>query len=74
MRIDQILEELSTTTDRATAAPLWSELQRILLHEQPWGVLWYPPELLVARERLHGFAPDIRGLFADVSSWSLADR
>jgi peptide/nickel transport system substrate-binding protein len=73
-RIDHILEQLSAVTERASATPLWSELQQVLLHDQPWGVLWYPPEIVVTHERLDGFAPDIRGLFVDVSSWRLADR
>jgi peptide/nickel transport system substrate-binding protein len=71
-RVDRLLDQVRVTTDRAAALRLYSELQRILLHEQPWGVLWYPPELLLARDRVRGFAPDIRGLFAAVTTWSVA--
>lgn len=73
-RVDRLLDEVRVTTDRATALRLYAELQRILLVEQPWGVLWYPPELLIARDRVRGFAPDIRGLFAEVTAWSVAPR
>lgn len=73
-RVDEILDRTAATVDRAAAARLWSEFQQILLEEQPWGVLYYQPELFLVRERLRGFAPDIRGVFTGVSRWWLAGR
>lgn len=71
-RVDHLLDAVDRTTDRDAAARIWAELQAILVEDQPWGVLWYPPELLLAHERLRGFAPDIRGLFADAAAWHFA--
>lgn len=73
-RVDQLLDRLARPASRTDASALWAELQKIIRDEQPWGVLWYPPELIIARERLQGFAPDIRGLLVGVGSWSIGAR
>jgi hypothetical protein len=32
-------------------------------------VLYYQPELFITRDRVQGFAPDIRGVFTNARTW-----
>ncbi len=69
--VDAILDSLATVTDARTAAPLWRRLQQHLAHDQPWTILWFSPDLLAAREELHGTDMDIRGAFVELPRWWL---
>jgi len=68
-RVDVLLDSVAKTLDRARARRLYAELQRILRDEQPWGFLFYPPELIVKNDRVQGTTFDIRGVLADVGKW-----
>jgi peptide/nickel transport system substrate-binding protein len=67
--VDSIIDRLQLVTDRTAAKPLLLRLQQVLRDEQPWGFLYYYPELLVARERVRGLDMDVRGVFINVQNW-----
>jgi peptide/nickel transport system substrate-binding protein len=71
-RLDSLMDRAVRETDRERAAPLWREVQRVLLEEQPWTVLYYQTDAFLARERLRGLDMDIRGGLVHVTNWWLA--
>jgi len=73
-RVDQLLDTLIVTTDRAEAAPMWREYQRLIVQEAPYIVLYYPQRLNGVRARVHGVEMDIRGEFPTVQRWWIAPR
>jgi peptide/nickel transport system substrate-binding protein len=68
-RMDSLLDAIAVTTDRNSARPLWSEVQRKIRDEQPWTVLWFAPQILVMREHVKGVDTDIRGWLVNVTRW-----
>jgi peptide/nickel transport system substrate-binding protein len=72
-KLDALLDRANTARTRAAARPIWSQIQRILRDDQPWTFLWYNPELFVFRERVRGAQLDLRGAFADLPRWWLAN-
>lgn len=70
--VDQLLDQLDTTTQRTAALPMWRRLQTIIRDEEPWTFLYYFADLSVARDRLKGVEMDIRGSFVNLPKWSLA--
>ncbi|HSJ12800.1 MAG TPA: ABC transporter substrate-binding protein [Longimicrobiales bacterium] len=71
--------QADTLIDRALAArsheearPLYAELQRILRDDQPWGFLYYYPELYLVRDRVRGLRMDLRGALVNVTEWWLS--
>ncbi|MEO5511953.1 MAG: ABC transporter substrate-binding protein [Longimicrobiales bacterium] len=68
-RVDALIDSVGRVTDRAAALPIYKELQRILRDDQPWSFLYYFPDLVVTRKRLHGAAMDIRGTLLNVGKW-----
>ncbi|MBX6365883.1 MAG: hypothetical protein IRZ00_18710, partial [Gemmatimonadetes bacterium] len=71
--VDRLLDSTAVITDRARALPLWHRLERILLAEQPWAVLWYAPDLYAARTRLQGLDMDVRGTFVNLPRWHIEE-
>ncbi len=69
--VDSILDQLSVTTSREQATPLWRRLQTIIRDEQPWTFLYSYADLLAVSEQLKGPQGDMRGMFADISRWWL---
>jgi peptide/nickel transport system substrate-binding protein len=69
--VDRLLDQAGTAQNRAAALPHWHRLQRILRDEQPWGILWYPPELILVRRRVQDVQMDIRGTLVGVSRWRI---
>jgi peptide/nickel transport system substrate-binding protein len=71
--LDAALDRATATSDREAALPLWKDIQRTLRDEQPWSFLYYFPDLLLARERVRDVEMDLRGIFATVAHWRIAD-
>lgn len=71
-RVDTLIDLTSRTLPRAEARPLYAELQRILRADQPWGFLYYAPELVLVSERAHGVDMDVRGVLVNAGRWWLA--
>jgi len=69
--VDRLIEQGETLVDRDEARPVHRRLQEIMRDEQPWGFLYYFPDLYVAREELKGVDMDIRGTFATAPDWWL---
>ena len=69
--VDSLIDRVDTTVDREAARPLFRRLQEILRDEQPWGFLFYYPDLLIATDRLHVEGLDMRGAFATLPEWWL---
>jgi peptide/nickel transport system substrate-binding protein len=72
-RVDQLIDGVQVARTREQAAPLYTELQRILRDEQPWGFLYYYSDLVVLRDRLEGVEMDIRGALVNVQDWWLSE-
>lgn len=72
--VDRILDAAPQAKDRAQATRLYHRLQRILLDEQPLTFLWYPPDLVVANERLKGVDMDVRGQLVNLQRWWTTGR
>lgn len=70
---DRLLEEVAVAQDRKTARPLWHRLQQILRDDQPWGFLFYVPDLYLAQDRVRGLEMDVRGAFVNMNLWWLAE-
>jgi len=73
-RVDALLDAVAKATDRERARQLYADVQRILRDEQPWGFLFYPPELIVKSDRVQGAQFDIRGVLAGVEKWYTGPR
>jgi ABC-type oligopeptide transport system substrate-binding subunit len=72
-RVDELIDGVQVARTREQAAPLYTELQRILRDEQPWGFLYYYSDLVVLRDRLQGVEMDIRGALVNVHDWWLSE-
>jgi peptide/nickel transport system substrate-binding protein len=71
--VDSILDRTAAITDREAARPDLVRLQRILRDEQPWGWLYWFPDLYVASTRLRGADMDVRGVLVNLPGWWLED-
>jgi len=69
--IDRLLEELSTTVDRAEATALWSEYKEVVMAEQPYTFFYFPDRLDGVNRRLMGEVMDTRGEWLNVREWYL---
>lgn len=70
-QLDALLDSIATTRDVSVQQVLWSSTQTILRDDQPLTILWFSPQILVARDEVKNFAPDIRGLLVNVRQWTL---
>lgn len=70
-QLDALLDSIANTRDPTKQRALWSRTQTILRDEQPWTMLWFSPNITVARENVQNFAPDIRGLLVNITEWKL---
>jgi ABC-type transport system substrate-binding protein len=70
-RFDVLLDSIASVRDSTTQRALWSRTQHMLRDEQPWTVLWFAPDIFVARESVQNIDADIRGLLVNVTKWSL---
>jgi peptide/nickel transport system substrate-binding protein len=70
-RADRLIDTLNLIVDRNEALPLWREYQRLIAHEAPYTVIYYPERLNAVRARLRGVVFDVRGEFPSVSEWWL---
>jgi peptide/nickel transport system substrate-binding protein len=68
-RADELIDTLNLILDRQQALPLWQEYQRLIAHEAPYTVLYYPERLTGVRTRLRGAVFDVRGEFATAQRW-----
>lgn len=66
---DSLMDLVAGIRDRAAAARLYGQLQRILRDDQPWGFLYYYPDLYVVNRRVHGVQMDVRGALVTVTKW-----
>ncbi len=67
--VDALIDSVSRVTTRDAAMPIYAELQKIIREEQPWSFLYYFPDLVVMRKRVHGAVMDIRGTLLTVGKW-----
>jgi len=72
-RVDALIDSIAVIVGRDEARPLYHRLQRILRDEQPWGFLYYFPDLNIARNRLRNVTMDVRGSFVNVDRWWVSD-
>ena len=70
--VDSLIDRATMETRRDRARPLWYRVQEILLEEQPWTVLNYQTDALLARERVRALETDIRGVLVNVADWWVA--
>jgi len=68
---DSLLDVLAGEGDRDTARAAYHRLQQLLRDEQPWGFLYYYPDMYVASARLRGLDMDIRGRLVNLPRWWL---
>ncbi len=67
--VDSLIDTAALESDPAVATPMWRRVQEILIDEQPWTLLAYRTDALLARDRLRGTEMDIRGVFVNVQDW-----
>jgi peptide/nickel transport system substrate-binding protein len=67
--VDSLLDRASVEVNADRAAPAWRRIQAILLQEQPWTVIYYETEALLARGRVRDLEMDIRGALVNVGDW-----
>jgi peptide/nickel transport system substrate-binding protein len=68
-RADWLLDTLKVMEDREAARPFWSEYQRLIVHESPFTLLFYPERLIAVRTRLQGVGADARSDLLTVARW-----
>lgn len=68
-RADWLMDTLKVMEDREAARPLWREYQRLIVHESPFTLLFYPERLIAVRTRLKGVEADARGDLLTVTRW-----
>jgi peptide/nickel transport system substrate-binding protein len=71
--LDSLMDRAVRERSRERATPLWHQVQRILVDEQPWTVLYYQTDAFLAQERLRGLDMDIRGGLVHVTDWWLEE-
>jgi peptide/nickel transport system substrate-binding protein len=69
---DSLLDVVADESDRDVARAAYQRLQQLLRDEQPWGFLYYYPDMYVAAPRLRGLDMDIRGRLVNLPRWWLA--
>lgn len=69
---DSLLDFLTQARDRDSAAAAYRRLQRLLRDEQPWGFLYFYPDVFVATRRVRGIDMDIRGRLVNLPRWWMA--
>jgi peptide/nickel transport system substrate-binding protein len=66
-KVDRILEEARSLSDRAKRKKLYSELQQIVVNDAPYVFLWNPDYVVAVNRRVHGLPPPgPAGLFTDL--------
>ncbi|HEV2150347.1 MAG TPA: ABC transporter substrate-binding protein [Longimicrobiaceae bacterium] len=68
-RADWLLDTLPVIPDREAARPLWREYQRLIVHQSPFTLLYYPERLVALRTRLQGVEADARSDLLTVGRW-----
>lgn len=61
-RFDALVKEAATTSDRSGRTLLYRQAQAIFAEELPWIPIAYPPDILVLRAGVTGYAPSAFGL------------
>lgn len=67
--LDRLLEELRVTADRADAAPLWVEYQRVITQEQPFTYFYFPDRINGINARVRNVEMDTRGEWVNLRRW-----
>lgn len=67
--VDSLIDRAAAEPDRDIATPLWRRVQEILLHDQPWTVIFYQTDAYLMRDRLQGVEMDIRGALRTLPEW-----
>ncbi|PID56729.1 ABC transporter substrate-binding protein [candidate division KSB3 bacterium] len=65
-RIDELVEKGRRTLDLGERKKIYSNVQKILAEELPYVYLWYPHNIVVMNERVHGFTVYPDGDFASI--------
>ncbi len=65
-RIDELTEKGRVTVDPEERKKIYSDVQKILAEELPYMYLWYPHNIVVMNERVHGFVVYPDGDFASL--------
>jgi peptide/nickel transport system substrate-binding protein len=68
---DSLLDLVAQESDRDVARQAYHRLQLLLRDEQPWGFLYYYPDIYVASAHLRGVDMDIRGRLVNLPRWWL---
>jgi peptide/nickel transport system substrate-binding protein len=71
-RVDEILEAVSLTEDRAQTIPLWHEYQEIMQRDQPYTFLYYDVRANGVKNRVRDVRMDIRGDLVNAKDWWIA--
>jgi peptide/nickel transport system substrate-binding protein len=71
-RVDEILEAVSLTVDRAQTVPLWHEYQEIIQQDQPYTFLYYDVRANGVKYRVRDVRMDIRGDLVNAKDWWIA--
>jgi peptide/nickel transport system substrate-binding protein len=72
--LDQLLDTLALSMDHGDDLLLWQEYQRILLHESPVTVLFYPLSFVGVADRIEGVEVNGLGILGSVAGWRSVDR
>ncbi|MBD3305636.1 hypothetical protein GF339_04585 [candidate division KSB3 bacterium] len=65
-RIDELTEQGRQVIDTEARKQIYSEIQKILAEELPYIFLWYPHNIVVMNDRVHGFTLYPDGDFASL--------
>jgi len=68
-QVDSLLDAIAQERERDEARALYRRLQRILRDEQPWGFLYFYPDVYVISPGIGGVEMDIRGRLVSLPRW-----
>jgi peptide/nickel transport system substrate-binding protein len=67
--VDSLIEQARATIDPEVARPLWSRVQRIIYHDQPFTFIAIPDEVNALDGRFCNVQPNAISFFANLRYW-----
>ncbi len=71
--LDSLLDTLALSLDQNQDLQLWQEYQRLLAHESPATVLFYPLSFVGVADRLQGVEVNGLGILGSIARWRVVD-
>ncbi len=68
-RVDELMRQAVSELDREKAKPLWHEVQRLLVEDQPWTPLYYRDLVVGINRRFQDCTPHLLSAYYGIEKW-----